>query len=275
MRVAIGFDVGSSVIKLAAVRADGTVSGLFKAEKGDVRPPETLVRDFAASLDLRPGGIDAVVLTGVGAPRIRGDVAGIPTRAVNEFAASARGALVLTGKSEAVVASMGTGTALLRADASGARHLGGSGVGGGTLMGLCRKLYGLSTFEEVMAAAEGGDLDRVDLRIKDIAGDLYLTLPPDRTSSNFGKALVEAGTADMVTGFINMVLETVGVITVMACRGSGVSAAILIGSLTRLSQAGRVFAAFQANFGIEFVIPERAAFATAIGAALEAVAVKR
>lgn len=267
MKVVIGFDKGSSVTKLAAVDSDGTVVGTRKAENADPRPPEALVAEFAATLGLAPARVEAVVLTGAGAPRIEGTLAGVPVRTVSEFLATARGGLDLSGRDRAVVASLGTGTAFVRTDADGVCHLGGSGVGGGTLMGLCRRLYGLETFEQVVAAARDGDLDRIDLRIKDIADAAYLSLPPDLTSCNFGKSLPGATDADMILGFINMVLETITVMAVLACRGSGIPCAVLTGSLTRLPQAVPLFALFQSVFDVEFVIPEGAAFATAIGAA--------
>lgn len=264
MSVAIGFDIGSSVTKLAAVRADGTVLGLRKAEQGDSRSPEALLREFSESLGVEPS---SVVLTGVGARAVHGDVADVATRRVDEFAATAAGALNLAGRERAVVLSMGTGTALLRAGPEGAVHLGGSGVGGGTLIGMCRKIYGLRSFEEIVAAAEGGSLDRVDLRIKDIAAAAYITLPPDLTSCNFGKSRDDASDADMVLGLINMILETAGVMAVMACRCGNIPSVVLTGSLTRLPQTKPLFDSFRSFFGVEFILPDDAAFATAIGAA--------
>ena len=43
-----------------------------------------------------------------------------------------------------LVSGMGTGTAFIWAEKNGEiRHLGGSGIGGGTLGGLCHKLVGM------------------------------------------------------------------------------------------------------------------------------------
>ena len=44
----------------------------------------------------------------------------------------------------------------------------GSGIGGGTLGGLCHKLVGMERFGQIKKLAESGNLDHVDLTMKDI-----------------------------------------------------------------------------------------------------------
>ncbi|MCD8138590.1 MAG: hypothetical protein LUE17_02220 [Planctomycetaceae bacterium] len=268
MAIRIGLDLGSSVVKVAALSGSDVVA-TAKMDNDPAASPDSQLEALLAHAALDLADVDGIVLTGVGARRIAGGTMhNRPAGFVEEFAATARGGLELAGRDRAVVASMGTGTAFLYAADGAVRHLGGSGVGGGTVMGMCRRLYGLHSFEEVVAAAGKGDLNRVDTRIKDIASDAYLNLPPDLTSSNFGKALTEAGDDDMVLGIVNMVLETAGVMAVLSCRATGAPCAILTGSLLRLPQAGPTYRTFSDNFGVEFIIPSHAAFATAIGAAL-------
>ena len=51
---------------------------------------------------------------------------------------------------------MGTGTAFLWAEAGKeVRHLCGSGIGGGTLGGLCRKLVGMERFYQITRLMPG------------------------------------------------------------------------------------------------------------------------
>lgn len=59
---------------------------------------------------------------------------------MEEFQAIGYGGLKLSGLTDALVVSMGTGTAYVRAGKDGMKHIGGSGVGGGTLMGLASRL---------------------------------------------------------------------------------------------------------------------------------------
>ena len=54
----------------------------------------------------------------------------------------------------------------------------------------------------------------------------------------------------------------------MACRACGCETVVLTGFMSNLPQAADCFAIFTRLHGIRFVIPEHAAFATSIGAAL-------
>ena len=63
-------------------------------------------------------------------------------------------------------------------------------------------------------------------------------------------------------------LQSIGTMTVLACQSCRSQTVILTGSMTTLDQAGPNFAAFEKLYGIRYIIPENATFATAIGAGL-------
>ena len=70
---------------------------------------------------------------------------------------------------------------------------------------------------------------------------------------------------------MNLVFETVGMVSIFAARSVGVKDIILTGNVTRLSHCRRKFEEFnslEVGRGLNFVIPKRARFATAIGAAM-------
>ena len=67
---------------------------------------------------------------------------------------------------------------------------------------------------------------------------------------------------------ICIVLQAIGTMTVLACQSCHTDTVILTGSMTTLDQAEPNFAAFEKLYGIHYVIPENATFATAIGAGL-------
>ena len=67
---------------------------------------------------------------------------------------------------------------------------------------------------------------------------------------------------------VNLVLQAIGTMTVLACQCCGADTVVLTGSVTTLSQAKPNFENFQRLYGIRYIIPERATFATAIGAGL-------
>ena len=55
---------------------------------------------------------------------------------------------------------------------------------------------------------------------------------------------------------------------VFAARGSGIKDIVLIGKLSVIPQCKAVFEQLRQLFGVEFIIPENAEYATAVGAAL-------
>ena len=109
-----------------------------------------------------------VVLTGVGASYVEGDIYGLPTCKVGEFSASGTGALALSGQSSAVVVSMGTGTAFLWASPDGIRHLCGAASAAALWAGSATSWWEWSASARSKKLAESGNLDHVDLTMKDI-----------------------------------------------------------------------------------------------------------
>jgi len=267
----IGLDIGATNTKVVACDGLGEVVMMSKCKSDD--PAATAgqaVADIARAGGFAVDAIAEVTLTGVRADRTEGEVLGRPTRRVDEFAAIGTGGLALSGLGRAVVASMGTGTAFVLAEGGTARHLGGTGVGGGTLSGMCGHLYGLEKFHDIVAESLKGDISRVDLKVGDVIDNKYISLPLDLTCANFGK--VKTGGAvrreDFILGLVNMILETVGVMAVLACRGAGMEKGpvVLTGALAELPQAEKVFDTFRRRTGVEFVTAEHPLYATAIGA---------
>ena len=136
MNVVLGIDIGGSSTKIVGLRADGRGVSLLRGRAEDqVTSLYGALGNYLTSNRLSLNEVRRVVLTGVGASYVEGDIYGLPTCKVDEFSATGTGALALSGQSSAVVVSMGTGTAFLWASPDGIRHLCGSGIGGATLGG--------------------------------------------------------------------------------------------------------------------------------------------
>ena len=270
MKTILGIDIGGTTTKIVGLDHSGALLSTLRVQAED--PLTSLYGAFGSYLaknGLALADIGRVVLTGVGASHVDGAIYGLPTCKVDEFSASGTGALAMSGQQRAVVATMGTGTAFLWAErGKGVRHLCGSGIGGGTLGGLCRKLVDMERFGQIKKLAEQGDLGKVDLTIRDISPDPAATLDPTLTAANFGNLAEDAAPADLAAGAVNLVLQAIGTMTVLACRCCGCETVVLTGSVTTLSQAKPNFEDFQRLYGIRYLIPERATFATAIGAGL-------
>ena len=270
MDVILGIDVGGSTTKIVGLRRDGSVISMLRVRAED--PVTSLygaLGNYLLSNQLTLQDVRRIVLTGVGGSYVDKNIFGVPTVKVDEFSASGTGALALSGQESGVVATMGTGTAFLWAEKGREmQHICGSGIGGGTLGGLCRRLVGMERFGQIKKLALEGDLTQVNLTIKDITRDPAPTLDPTLTAANFGNLAEDATPADLALGVVNMVLEAIGTMTVLACKCCNTNTVILIGSVTTLDQARPNFEKFEDLYGIHYIIPENATFATAIGAAL-------
>ena len=270
MDVILGIDIGGSTTKIVGLRTDGSVISMLRVRAEDqVTSLYGALGNYLTSNGLSLENIRRVVLTGVGASFADGNIYGLPTCKVDEFRASGTGALALSGQESAVVVTMGTGTAFLLAEQNGrVQHLCGSGIGGGTLGGLCHKLVGMERFGQIKKLASCGDLNQVDLTIRDISKTVAPTLDPNMTAANFGNLAEDASPADLAAGAVNLVLQAIGTMTVLACQGCGASTVVLTGSMTTLDQVKPNFENFERLYGIHYIIPDNATFATAIGAAL-------
>ena len=270
MEVILGIDIGGSTTKIVGLRTDGSVLSMLRVRAEDqVTSLYGALGNYLTSNGLTLKDVRRVVLTGVGASYVEGDIYGLPTCKVDEFSASGTGALALSGQDSAVVVTMGTGTAFMWAEKDGTvRHLCGSGIGGGTLGGLCRKLVGMERFGQIKKLAAQGDLGQVDLTIADITCNPAPTLDPTLTAANFGNLAEDASPADLAAGAVNLVLQAIGTMTVLACQCCDTRTVVLTGSMTTLSQVKPNFENFEKLYGIHYIVPENATFATAIGAGL-------
>lgn len=260
----IGIDKGASAVKLAAIEKDKVL--FLKTLLGDGRPAQELYYEFLSENVISESQIERVAVTGVGA---EGDTLGAVRPAVvyvPEIEATGEGGTTLAHQRSAVVVSIGTGTSLVLARGRRCKHIGGSGVGSGTLRGLAQKMFGLGDVRELFRLAEKGDRLTVDLTI----GDLFSgteTLPLDLTASNLAKARPGASEADWARAVVNMVLEVAGSYAALACNACGVKNVVITGGVSDTHIARDVYDNFSRLYHLDYIIPEHSAYATAIGAA--------
>ncbi len=276
MKTVIGIDIGGSTTKIVGFRKDKNtselISPLFVRATDAITSVYGAFGKFTMQNDLQLDDIDKVLMTGVGSSFIDRPIYSLNCKKVSEFESVGLGGLYLSGLDEAIVVSMGTGTALIHAKKEGGitstSYLGGTGVGGGTLLGLSRKMIGVDTVEHLEQLCQTGNLDNIDLRIGDISGDKSFQINDEITASNFGKLSDMATNNDIALGISNMVAETIAMLSVFAARNFGINSVVLTGNLTALKSITNVFEGLEATFGVKFIIPEMSQFATVIGAAL-------
>ena len=271
MAIIIGIDVGGSTTKIVGMHTDRTLISTMMVKAYDqLTSLYGALGNYLSTNSVPLTDVERIYITGVGSSFLTGDIYGIPTQRVEEFSAIAKGGLWLTSLTQAVVISMGTGTAIVHAEGDSFRHLGGSGVGGGTLIGLGCRLTSADGFDSFCRLAEKGSLRNVDLTIGAISKQNISTLHSEITAANFANLNSDTTEADLALGLVNMVLQTIFTLGVFAARGTADpdGPIVLTGSLTALKQIDSTREAFAALYPNRFILPPHSAYATAIGAAL-------
>ncbi|MDO4572704.1 MAG: ECF transporter S component [Clostridia bacterium] len=255
----LGVDIGASTTKLALVQRGRCVKTM---RKPDDMPLEEALERFGTA------GVKRVALTGVGASYVTGDLRGLPTRRVDEFLAVSRGAAHCAKSHNCLVVSVGTGTSFVRMTPFRAWHVGGSGVGGGMLESLGAQLCGAKDMETLQNLAMAGELSHVDLQLRDVCAGTIGNLLQTSTVSNLKKIDETTEPADMAAGLCNLIFQSIGVMAAFAVKKHLTRKIVLIGTITDWKVAPPILDEVAKLHRVRFAVPDRAAFATAIGAAL-------
>ena len=271
MKAVLGIDVGGSTTKIVGFDENGKlIAPMFVRGSDQITSIYGAFGKFTAENGLGLSDVRGIKVTGVGASFLERGIYSLKCDKVSEFESIGRGGLYLSGLDRALITSMGTGSACVYADSNGTiEYLGGTGIGGGTLMGLSKVMLGMDNVKHIYELASEGDLSRVDLKIKHITkkGD-FSAMEPELTVANFGKLSDIAEKSDVALGILNMVFEAVGTTAKFAARTKNVRDIVLIGNLTDIPQARTLFEGIGRMLDVNFIIPEHSQFGTVIGAAL-------
>lgn len=189
-------------------------------------------------------------------------------REKNELECLAKGGLWLSKLNSAVVVSCGTGTAVVWARKNQPTiHLGGTGVGGGTIGGLGKLLLKAKTIKEIFKLAEKGDKTKVDLTVGDILGKGIGLLPAEATAANFGK-INSTKKEDLAQSLIGMAAETIGMVSCLAASQTGEKIIVFCGRVSTNKLVQKYLSQVCALFKLSPVFPSQAEYATALGAAI-------
>ncbi len=279
--IVIGIDVGGSTTKIVGFASPASpaeehtlIAPIFVKANDPITSIYGAFGKFLDENDLELSDISKVMITGAGSSHITKPIYGLPCQLIEEFESIGRGGLYLSGLKRAIVTSCGTGTALCYAEKKGdnrydIRYLGGTGVGGGTLVGLSKKMLDMNNVDHISALAEEGSLNRVDLKINDLTkADIVPGFSDTMTASNFGNISDLATRSDIACGIINMVFETIGMVSRFAAQNFGIRDIVLTGNLSGVKQAAPLFETLNQMFDLNFMIPKNSRFGTVIGAAL-------
>ena len=155
MGIVIGIDVGISTTKIVGINDGKEVVAPIRIRATD--PVTSLYGAFGKYLydnGIQLADVKQVMITGVGSAYIDTPVYGLPTSKAEEFIADGLGARFETDIDRMMVVSMGTGTSIIKCDGADIKHIGGIGVGGGTLQGLSRLLLKTDDIGQVAELTE-------------------------------------------------------------------------------------------------------------------------
>lgn len=273
---AAAIDFGASNTDVAAV-VDGGLMIWTQATAG--KPTPELVRQLAARTGVPFRRLRAVAVTGGHSQALPETLDGVPVHKIGELAAIARGGQALASGSAALpgspllVVSAGSGTAMVAANGPEYRHVTGTGMGGGTLLGLGRLLLGTIKPEEIDALAARGNPNGADLAILDVVTGPIGALPPDATAVNFGRVAQMAtrpADEDLAAALVTMVGQVVATLAINAARAAGVPRIVVTGHLTDMPTLRRTMHRVGEFFGMPLELSPQAGYATVTGALLRA-----
>lgn len=115
-------DLGSTITKIIEVDENNKIinKNIYQKEE-----PKKLLKNFIESNNVKTESIEAIIITGVGTIEEQ-EFLKIPVLYIDEFKAIGLGGLTASSKENAIIASIGTGTAFIRANKNEIKHLGGS-----------------------------------------------------------------------------------------------------------------------------------------------------
>lgn len=126
---------------------------------------------------------------------------------IDEIDAIASGGAKLANLSKAIVVSCGTGTCITSFESGKSTHLTGSGVGGGTILGLTKLICNIDNINQIIILCNQGNISQ-DLSIGDIIGSNLGKMNAELTASNFGQIRSDKD-EDNILAIVKMVAESI------------------------------------------------------------------
>lgn len=268
----IGLDIGASLTK--GILIDEDLKFIGKIILPTSEPKETSIKVLKNLLREISGDyrekVKFIAAAGGGSRFIGNHIMGLSVKRVDEIKSIGFGGLLLSGRSECLVVSAGTGTAIVAVydDGKIVKHVCGTGVGGGTIIGLSRVLLKTEKFSVIEDMALKGSMNNVDLTVRDVVGGAIGIVPANATASNLAKLKENSNINDVAAGIINMVSQTIGVIAAMAAKACNLEkSVVIVGTLAKSKIIARIICESARIFGASAFIPENCEFSTALGAA--------
>lgn len=268
MQAAIDFGISNTD---AVARLDGEWRRWTQSYIG--APDEAVVRAVLAHAGVALDDLETLAVTGGGHRLLPAQLGRTRIVGVNEVPAIGRGGQAalpeVSRRARILVVSAGSGTAVIAAQGKKYRHITGAGVGGGTLLGLGRKLLGTVDPQEIDSLAMAGNANAVDLSLADVVIGPIGTLPASATAVNFGRLAredVDASPEDMAAALVTLIGQVIGLLAVAAAAALRCKHIVVIGHMTDMASLRNVIELVSQYYATPMHLPQNAGYYTAIGA---------
>lgn len=260
----IGIDAGGTMIKLAY------------EEKGRIHFRKYTNTEMDAAMGwLKLFKWERIALTGSQAAYLQ-SMHFPDAQIVSEFDAVCNGAKWLHEKEnpnseeEFLLVNMGTGTSWFHVKKTSYKRILGSGIGGGTIIGLSSMLANEQNFSAITDLAAKGKHNTLDLLVKDLYNKEDIGINGNLTASNFGKGQEADGNQeDGISSLFQMVAETIVLLTQQASTIHQVDKIVYAGGAVYGNKPlQKIITSFDYLFPAKQVFLQDGQFCGAIGAFL-------
>lgn len=236
-------------------------------------PDESIVRAILARGGVELEELEVLAVTGGRHKLLPAQIGRTRIAGVHELPAIGRGGQAalpdFSRRKRIAVVSAGSGTAVIAAQGRRYRHITGTAVGGGTMLGLARLLLGTVDPGEIDRLALQGNSNAVDLGLADVVTGPIGTLPPTATAVNFGRLARHdfvAGREDLAAAITNLVAQVIALLSISAAKAQRAEKTVIIGHMTDMGSIRRVMGLVGQYYSTPIELPEHAGFFTALGA---------
>lgn len=271
----LSLDFGSSNFKYLVLKIDdnGKEANIEIIGKG-----RTGVADFALFISdilnkytIDKNSVEKILATGTGSSFLDNCYDGVEVIKIDEFNAVAYGGLILSKLDKGNVVSIGTGTTIIYSDLTKVERIGGTGLGGGTLVGLGSAILSdieknkkeVISFKNLIDMAKMGNKSNVDLMIGDINKGSILNMTSDITAANFAAVSKKANKYDYIAATLNLILETISLMVKAVGNGEKT---VYIGTMVSDEYVKNCLLKIAEYTGSDIVFVEEPEYAIVIGA---------
>ncbi|MEY8348023.1 type II pantothenate kinase [Bacillus cereus] len=230
MKSAVGIDAGGTLTKIAYFDEDNTLhfEKFYSHEQNKIKNwlhNNTYIRKLS--------------ITGGKAEQFHTLFSGeYQIESLPEFEATLAGVHYLINKQDHsihnfVLTNIGTGTSIHYVNNKQYIRAGGTGVGGGTIMGLAKLLTNVDRFEEVIKHAKLGSRQNLDITVGDIYNGILSPIDNNLTASNFGKAAIhesDGNHSDLLATLQGLIGEVVTALSLQFAETKNLDHIVYIGS---------------------------------------------